>query len=75
MNHFGFGIEDFIPCEICGSRAVDIHHIDCRGMSGTKDKNTIENLIAVCRKCHVEFGDKKQFTEYLKQIHNQKLKK
>lgn len=60
---------DFVPCEICGSKAVDIHHIDARGMGGS-DKDSIENLMAVCRKCHIAFGDKKQHKDYLKTIHN-----
>ena len=48
FTHFGFGIDDVVPCEICGKRAVDIHHIDGRG----KDKNVIGNLMALCRDHH-----------------------
>lgn len=73
LKHFDYGVDDFIPCEVCGSRAVDIHHIDCRGMGGGKDKDTIENLMAVCRNCHVEYGDKKQHIEFLKSKHEQRL--
>ena len=69
MKYFGYGIEDFIGCEVCGNKAVDIHHIDCRGMGGSKDKDTIENLMGLCRKCHIEYGDKKQYKEFLKDIH------
>ena len=25
LDYFGYGIEDFIPCEVCGQKAVDIH--------------------------------------------------
>jgi len=73
MDYFNYGIEDFIPCEICGQTAVDINHIECRGMGGSKEMDIIENLMAVCRSCHIEFGDKKQYRDYLKQIHNEKL--
>ena len=73
LNHFGLTGDEFIPCEVCGLRAVDIHHIDCRGMGGSKEKDNIENLMAVCRECHVEFGDKKQYTEWLREIHLRKL--
>ena len=69
MSFFGYCQDDFIPCEICGARAVDIHHIDARGMGGSKSKDTIDNLMAVCREHHLEFGDKKQHIEYLKLIH------
>ena len=48
MQYFDFGIDDFIPCEACGNKAVDIHHIFGRG----KDKDVIENLMALCRKHH-----------------------
>ena len=47
-DYFGYGEQDVILCEVCGQRAVDIHHIDGRG----KGKDVISNLIALCRKCH-----------------------
>lgn len=75
LNHFGYGIEDFIPCELCGNRAVDIHHINARGMGSSKGKDTIENLMALCRSCHIQYGDKKQHIEYLIETHNGKIKK
>lgn len=69
MDFFGYGIEDYVPCEVCGNRAVDIHHIDARGMGGSDNKDVIENLMGLCRSCHVELGDKKQHIDYLKQKH------
>lgn len=73
LSHFNYTIDEFIPCEVCGNKAVDIHHIDCRGMGGTKEKDRIENIMAMCRKCHIDLGDKKQFLEYLKEIHKTRL--
>lgn len=69
MKYFGYGVDDFIGCEVCGNKAVDIHHIDCRGMGGSKDKDTIQNLMAMCRMCHEKYGDKKTYTELLKETH------
>lgn len=71
LDFFGYGIESFITCEICGGRAVDIHHIECRGIGGDPQgkKDVIENLQALCRKCHTEYGDIKEFKEMLKKIH------
>jgi 5-methylcytosine-specific restriction endonuclease McrA len=46
-----------------------VHHIEARGMGGTNEKDTIENLMGLCRKCHIEYGDKKQYKEFLKEIH------
>ena len=73
LNHFGYAPEDFISCEVCGAKAVDIHHIEARGMGGSKEADKIENIQALCRKCHIDFGDKKHFTDYLKGIHKQRL--
>ena len=67
FEHYGYDISDFIPCEICGAKAVDIHHIDARGMGGS-NKDNINNLMALCRECHVYYGDKKEFKDYLKSI-------
>ena len=73
MQHFGYVLDVFIGCEICGSRAVDIHHIQRRGIGGNPDADKIENLMAVCRKCHIEYGDKKEHIEWLQKIHNRNL--
>lgn len=73
LDHFGYGAEDFVGCEVCGSKAVDIHHIEARGMGGSKKSDTIENLMALCRPCHVEYGDKKQYIDNLKAVHQKKL--
>ena len=70
MSYFGYDISDFIPCEVCGREAQDIHHIECRGMGGTKQADTIQNLMAVCRDCHIAFGDKKEHKEYLQDVHD-----
>lgn len=69
----GLTTTDFIPCEVCGTEAVDIHHIDARGMGGAKNRDTPENLVAVCRNCHVQFGDKKQHKAWLRSIVIEKL--
>ncbi len=45
---------DFIGCEVCGVAASDIHHIQPRGMGGSKLRDTPDNLIALCRPCHTE---------------------
>jgi hypothetical protein len=75
LRSFGFTGSEFIPCEICGGKAVDIHHIECRGMGYSgKEADRISNLMAVCRICHDKYGDKKQYIEMLKEIHLNKMK-
>lgn len=61
--------------EISGLPAEDIHHIEARGMGGSKYADKIENLMALTRDEHEEFGDKKQFIDYLKTIHADYIKK
>ena len=73
LNFFGYDTNSFIPCEMCGLKAQDIHHIEARGMGGSKHADTIENLMALCRKCHIDFGDKKQHKEMLKVVHKVKM--
>lgn len=52
MYALGYRVCDTIPCEVCGLVAVDIHHIEPKGMGGSKKRDYIENLIALCRSCH-----------------------
>jgi 5-methylcytosine-specific restriction endonuclease McrA len=73
LDHFNYDTDDFIPCEVCGAKAVDIHHIKARGMGGSNTKDVIENLQALCRKCHLDFGDKKQWIDFLINKHKNKL--
>lgn len=70
LSFFGYDESDFISCEVCGKQANDIHHIEARGMGGSKEKDTISNLMAVCRDCHIKYGDKKDYKEFLQDIHN-----
>lgn len=74
MDYFGYGIDDFIPCEVCGKKAVDIHHIDCRGGGGSKTCDFIQNLMALCRECHTAYGDKKQHINFLNARHRLKVR-
>lgn len=71
MKHFDYQEAEFIPCENCGRRAVDIHHIQGRG----KGKDVIENLMAVCRNCHEYFHDSKIEKSTIQLIHNTFLAK
>jgi len=73
LNYFGYTIADFIPCEVCNSASVELHHVQARSIR--KDLlNDITNIMALCRSCHVKYGDKKQHKEFLQDIHNEKLK-
>lgn len=71
----GYYDTDWIECEVidCKAQAVDIHHIECKGMGGSKQKDYIENLQALCRHHHLLLGDRKGFTDELKEAHEQRL--
>lgn len=62
INALGYHKGDFIGSELSGLPAVDIHHIIGRGKKG---EDRIENLIAVTREEHIQYGDKKQHMVYL----------
>lgn len=64
---------DEIMCEVCGNAATDIHHIQRRGMGGSRKADRIENLMALCRTCHDRYGDRREWKEYLQSIHNEMI--
>jgi len=68
LDHHGLHGEDYIPCKVCGAEGVDIHHIDPKGMGGRANKDRIDNLIALCRKCHEDAHRSKLEREYLKRL-------
>lgn len=69
IDFFGYGEQDFIPCENCNRMAVDVHHLERRGMGGSKSKDTIENLMGLCRECHNMAENNIKFNESLKIKH------
>ena len=66
MDHFDYGEQDVILCEVCMKKAVDIHHIKYKSRGG---KDEIRNLIALCRKCHDKAHAEKIKEGELKLIH------
>lgn len=76
MDYFGYDESDFIPSELSGERAVDVNHIECKGMGGnpSKDKEVIENLMAMTREEHILYGDKTQYKPFLKAAHQHFMK-
>ena len=69
LDYFGYDTSDFIACEMCNSKSVDIHHIEPRGMGGSKTKDVIENLQALCRSCHIKYEGNKKDKDMLKVVH------
>ena len=69
LDAMGLKPGEFVPCEMCGDAATDTHHIESRKMGGSKAKDTPDNLVALCRRCH-ESAHRypKEWKERLKQI-------
>ena len=67
LKYFGYGEQEFVPCEICGSGAVDVHHID-----KNRKNNDITNLMGLCRECHNKAHSALVIMEqsYFQMIHN-----
>ena len=66
LEYFGYGEQDWIPCEGCGcKKSVDVHHLDGRGPG----MDVIENLMGLCRACHEEAHRSPVYNKKLKEKH------
>jgi len=66
IDSLGYDSCDFMPCEITGSRGVDVHHIVNR-------ENRIENLMLLTRVKHIELGEIKSKNAYTLRKHREFL--
>lgn len=48
----GLSDADIPLCQLCGKQATDIHHIEHR-QKNNPELDKAENLIALCRECHI----------------------
>mgnify|MGYP003651857441 FL=1 len=71
MDFFDYGEQDLILCEMeCGSRAVDIHHLTKQSKFGSKkEKDYIENTMALCRECHLKAESDSMFNFFARIKH------
>lgn len=70
MKHFGYGIDDVILCEHCHKKACDLHHIVYRSHGGSDE---VDNVVALCRKCHQMAHDNELTQGDLKLLHRRKM--
>lgn len=68
IKHKGYAYDDYIGCENCGNRAVDVHHIIFKSHCFGEDRDDVKNLIALCRECHDLAHSSKKFNDKLKTI-------
>jgi 5-methylcytosine-specific restriction endonuclease McrA len=69
-DHYGYDYVDCVLCQVCGCVSTEIHHIKPKGMGGRAGADVIENLIALCRKCHIDAHSSKISKEELYGIIN-----
>ena len=68
LDFFNFEEGDYIPCEMCHAPCVDVHHLQKR----TRNKVTndyIENLMGLCRSCHIKAESDSIFNSYCRIKH------
>ena len=77
FSYFGYALDDFLPCEVCGGKAVDIAHIVAKSKFGTKrveERDSIENLCALCRECHYKYDfENKISIDEIRDAHRRKM--
>ena len=74
----GISESDIFKCWLCEKEiAVDIHHIEQKGLGGVKNNrlNRIDNLFPLCRNCHNKVLNNKGINEKLKLILKHKIYK
>ena len=76
IKYFNIGQDEMILCEYCKTNYTNqVHHIDRRGMGGSKKKDVIQNLMGLCLDpCHELAEAEKLDEEMLWEIHKQNLK-
>lgn len=72
LDKLGLDETDFCKCELCPNKSTEIHHIIARSKY-KKGLLMIENLMAICRKCHEEYGDRIYLMPLLFKIHRKVL--
>lgn len=77
LKENGYTTADVILCEVraegCENVAVDIMHIEPRGMGGNPSKDRNDNLVAGCRYCHMADEAGLISKEKLKQIAKERI--
>ena len=69
IDFFDYKIPSDVTSEISGQRAVDVHHIEARGMGGSKSKDNILNLIGLTRDEHNKAESGEHSKDFLRIIH------
>ena len=77
MKYYGYTEADSYAelCWYCNKNVwQDNHHIESRGMGGSKLRDRIDNLIPLCRSCHEDSEIINKQKDKLKEIVRRRMK-
>jgi len=77
MKYYGYTEADSYSelCWYCAKNVwVEVHHIISRGMGGSKLRDTVDNLIPLCRSCHSDSSVINKQKDKLKEIVQRRMK-
>jgi len=77
MKYYGYTEADSYSelCWYCAKNVwVEVHHIISRGMGGSKLRDTVDNLIPLCRSCHSDSSVINKQKDKLKEIVKRRMK-
>ena len=77
MKYYGYTEADSYSelCWYCAKNVwVEVHHIISRGMGGSKLRDTVDNLIPLCRSCHEDSEVINKQKDKLKEIVQRRMK-
>ena len=77
MKYYGYTEADSYSelCWYCNKNVwQDNHHIESRGMGGSKLRDRIDNLIPLCRSCHSDSSEINKQKDKLKEIVRRRMK-
>mgnify|MGYP003116278875 FL=1 len=77
MKYYGYTEADSYAelCWYCAKNVwVEVHHIISRGMGGSKLRDTVDNLIPLCRSCHSDSSVINKQKDKLKEIVKRRMK-
>ncbi len=78
MDFWDISTADVTPCFACDGEygvVCDVHHLENRGSGGDPKgkKDTPENLIGLCRRCHTLAEHKEHYNIFCKEKLNERI--
>ena len=80
LKFWGYAVspmsQEKVLCDGCEANfASDIHNVSRRGSGGSKKKDTPQNLVALCRNCHILCESFKSYNDKVRDKLEKKIKR